>query len=400
MKKILILIFISLPLVCFSQKIVYYSDTIDFVQSISSESYYKEKGDFEELVKSSSFRNVNWIVEQLLKVKETKRLNDYFIFEVLKLYSEEYFYKKNSHIQQAAFVYAVLNSMGFDLKIIFSTEGKYCIYVHTDNEVNFTGVLGTKTKKYYCIYPQTKSYSYRNEINVKQKSKRKFDFNILETPNMINSSYIKKELTFCVGKKIYKEEININKTLLLMYKNYPQMVDYCVNSKTSFSQLLKDDFEKKIFSKLNGITEEETVQNILSFCNSASKYVNDEKLYGKQRAQFPEEFLFESKADCEDYAIIFTYIVKEYTNISIVLIDYENHVDAAVCIPNLNENQKYVLAGEEHYEKRHKIKIEGKDYYICNPTSSEKANIGEVLRYDMEIGIEPHDKKYKILDCN
>lgn len=149
--RTLFLLLVSISFNSFAQNVVYYSDTLAFEQRIKPEEYYAVEGKFEELVESPRFQDVTWFVDQLKNVKAAKRLNDYFTYEVLKEYTEVFFTKRDSHKYQAAFVYAVLCELGFDLKVVFSS-GKYCMYTaHMMSMIRLYLIYGVKSILKYTL---------------------------------------------------------------------------------------------------------------------------------------------------------------------------------------------------------------------------------------------------------
>jgi hypothetical protein len=397
LSRAVLLLLVTFSVKCFSQEVVFYSDTIVFEQIVSPEAYYEIDGNFEELVESPRFKDIGWFVNQLKAVKSEKRLNDYFTYEVLKNYSEIFFTKRHSQKYRAAFVYAVLNELEFDVVV----SNKNVIYVSSEDEIHNLSLYKKGKKKYYRLYPFLKNSIYSYNIHAKKKTNKKksFVFRVKEVPKMSNAEYIHKMVSFAIGRDIFKERVVLNKTVLGMFEQYPR-ASFCIYGQTDFSDSLKGSFEKNILPKLKGKNNEETVRNILSFSQSVSRYQEDRP----ERSLFPEEFLFYGKGDCEDYSILFVYLVREYTGLNTVFINYpsDRHINSAVHFPQKIEKliHRYTLDGDEYYEKPRSIKVKGKEYYICEPTGVGGREAGEPITYDLVIGDAPSYDKYKVIDCS
>ena len=68
--------------------------------------------------------------------------------------------------------------------------------------------------------------------------------------------------------------------------------------------------------------------------------------------------------DCEDRAVLYSYLVRNLLKLDVVLLDYPNHIATAVCF---NEN----VSGDF-------VTVEGKKYIVCDPTYIG-ASIGKAM---------------------
>ena len=83
-------------------------------------------------------------------------------------------------------------------------------------------------------------------------------------------------------------------------------------------------------------------------------YATDEEQFGFEKPFFCEENYFYPKNDCEDRAVLFSFLVRYLLGMEVVLIDYPGHLATAVCF---KEN----VSGASLVHK-------GKRYVICDPT--------------------------------
>ena len=69
---------------------------------------------------------------------------------------------------------------------------------------------------------------------------------------------------------------------------------------------------------------------------------------------FVDELFYYPYSDCEDRAVLYSYLVRTLMGLDVVLLEYPNHMATAVCF---DEN----IDGDY-------ITVSGKKYIICDPT--------------------------------
>lgn len=74
---------------------------------------------------------------------------------------------------------------------------------------------------------------------------------------------------------------------------------------------------------------------ILNWIQTGMVYEYDDKVWGGDRAFFPEETLYYPYCDCEDRAILYTRLIRDLLGLKCMLIFYPGHLAAAV---NFTEN--------------------------------------------------------------
>ena len=131
---------------------------------------------------------------------------------------------------------------------------------------------------------------------------------------------------------------------------------------------MSTSLEKKILPLLEQMTsnksKEEATEIILNFMQTAFKYKTDEEQFGYERPFFVDELFYYDYSDCEDRAILFSYLVRKVLKLDVVLLYYPNHLATAVKIPS--------------YNKGDYVSLNGQRYIICDPTYIN-AGIGEAM---------------------
>jgi hypothetical protein len=113
---------------------------------------------------------------------------------------------------------------------------------------------------------------------------------------------------------------------------------------------------------IDGKKASEAMNFVLSFVQKSFKYEQDNKQFGKEKVMFAQETLYFEKSDCEDRAVLFSYLIKELFDVSVIGVKYEDHMATALYIP---------LDGE-------KVKSGSREFVIADPTYIN-AIIGETM---------------------
>ncbi len=100
--------------------------------------------------------------------------------------------------------------------------------------------------------------------------------------------------------------------------------------------------------------EAEAVGLLLDFVQTAFVYEYDSIVWGGDRAFFAEETLYYPYCDCEDRSILFSRIVRDLTDLNVVLLYYPGHLATAV-------EFREAVKGDW-------LMLNGKKYVVCDPT--------------------------------
>ncbi|MEG1564573.1 MAG: hypothetical protein RR365_12735 [Bacteroides sp.] len=156
-------------------------------------------------------------------------------------------------------------------------------------------------------------------------------------------------------------KVKLNSHLVDFYRDYPQMevknYPAVAVDKTFTASLLKSFAEY-----LKGKTPDEQLSALLKWTQSSFEYIRDEVQFGREKPFFVEENFFYPGNDCEDRAILFSYLVWHLLQIDVVLVEYEGHVATAVAIEGKGD---YFL-------------LQGKKFLVCDPTYIH-AGIGQSM---------------------
>lgn len=94
------------------------------------------------------------------------------------------------------------------------------------------------------------------------------------------------------------------------------------------------DVDSQVYNSLRnaiqGLNQIEAVNHILNWVQTGFVYEYDDKIWGDDRAFFPEESLYYPYCDCEDRSILITRIIRDLLHLKCILVYYPGHLAAAV----------------------------------------------------------------------
>lgn len=155
-----------------------------------------------------------------------------------------------------------------------------------------------------------------------------------------------------------------NENFFRMLYRYPQMPTEDFASSTLDSKV-REDIAGQIRGQLSGKTDEEAVNALMGFFHQGFSYATDDNRHGFEKPYFLEETLYYDKCDCEDRAIMFTWLVWNVLHLPTHLNAYPGHESAAVAVEAANP-------GPYSYT------FEGKTFRNTDPTYIG-SHIGDVM---------------------
>ena len=156
-------------------------------------------------------------------------------------------------------------------------------------------------------------------------------------------------------------DVSTNKHLIDFYDSYPTSrfddkfgSRWAMYANTPLSQKAKSSLYPSLKTSINGLSQLAAVNRLLNFVQTAFVYEYDDKVWGYDRAFFPDETLYYPYCDCEDRSILFSRLVRDLLGLEVVLIYYPGHLATAV---HFNED----VSGDY-------ISLHGIKYVVCDPT--------------------------------
>ena len=160
-------------------------------------------------------------------------------------------------------------------------------------------------------------------------------------------------LNFTYKGKTHRINVGYDNETIRYLKTYPQM-DITLYFNSELNQATANPLLKQLKPLVEGKSEQEAVNLILRFVQTAFKYKTDEQQFGIENYLFPEETLHYPYSDCEDRSVFFAWIVHNLLGLQVVGLDYPGHISAAV---HFNEK----VSGDA-------VSFNGKRYVVTDPT--------------------------------
>lgn len=295
------------------------------------------------------------LLEEIKRISKKMNLNDWGVYLLVSKISDKTFTNQDNSKLLSWFIF---NKLGYAVKIGLTKQ--HVVLMHYSKKVIYsTPNYNFDNKKYYVVANYAKDglgriFSYKQDY---PSSTKELDLS-LETLPKLEANIENKTLTFSQSGEKYSVPISYNKNLIDFMASYPQ-ADY----ETFFNAPVDDatyrDLATSLKKHIDGKKASEGMNFVLNFVQNSFKYEQDNKQFGREKVMFAQETLYFDKSDCEDRAVLFSYLVKELFGVSVVGVKYEDHMATALYIP---------LEGDE-------VMVKSKKFVIADPTYIN-ANIG------------------------
>ena len=143
--------------------------------------------------------------------------------------------------------------------------------------------------------------------------------------------------------------ISGNKNLLDFYTTYPTSMigdnfvsRWAMYANAPMPKHIKKEVYPQITTGIQGCDQLTAVNKILNLIQTGFVYEYDDKVWGYDRAFFPEESMHYPYCDCEDRSILFTRIVRDLLGLKCMLIYYPGHLASAVAFTEAKPTGDYI----------------------------------------------------------
>jgi hypothetical protein len=288
------------------------------------------------------------------------QLNDWGLYQLTKRISDEVY--PNQEKERMQLTVSLMNQMHYDVRM-GKTEKGYLPLVRTNCTVYGLPYIELDGQRYYADGASNVGHIYCDERKA-TADVRPLDMRLSQTPRL-NGERV----------RFSGKSIGVGSGLIDFFADYPS-VDIRIPASAAASEEMMRMLKKEI---LNGIGTEDPVaalNHMLNFCQTSFKYQPDEEQFGAERYFFCEENFAYPANDCEDRAILFAHMVREYLGLDVVLLDYPDHITTAVCLSETQASGRYIT-------------LNNRRYYLCDPTF-RGARVGQLDK-------RFHNKKAKVI---
>ena len=295
------------------------------------------------------------LIYDCLQIRQNRNLCDWAYLKMLEQMSESVCGKgTNESVLLMAYVYC---QSGYKMRL--STDGVKLYMMFASNHVIYNwNYYKLDGENYYVFNNKTGDVRICNQRYPKEQSMS------LAIPKKQKLNFTAAKGTTHKSKRNPEIDITIdaNKNMLDFYSSYPTSMygDNFVTRWALYANMpMPDNISKKIYPQLkkaiNGKSQLDAVNYILNWVQTGFEYEYDDKIWGQDRAFFPEESLYYPYCDCEDRSIMFTRIIRDLFGLKCILVYYPGHLAAAVNLTDAQNIGDY-------------IEYKGSKYYISDGT--------------------------------
>lgn len=291
------------------------------------------------------------------QLKKDLKLNDWGVFLFVRDVSNALCADVHASVVMQQFL---LNELGYKSKMARRADrDQMLLFVATDCKMYGRPYFTKDGLNYYNLTSDETCQFYMCQED-SPKAKSSIDMQITNAPllnsGMVNSVHKNGAGTVAVS-------VDVPKSLMLFYKSMPQC-DYSVYVNAKVNPAVADRLLSSLAPIVEGKSETEAANLLINFVQTGFKYATDQEQFGYEKPFFVEELFYYPYCDCEDRAVLYSYLVRNLLKLDVVLLDYPNHIATAVCF---NEN----VSGDF-------VTVEGKKYIVCDPTYIG-ASIGKAM---------------------
>ena len=291
------------------------------------------------------------------QLKKDLKLNDWGVFLFVRDVSNALCADAHASVVMQQFL---LNELGYKSKMARRADrDQMLLFVATDCKMYGRPYFTKDGLNYYNLTSDETCQFYMCQED-SPKAKSNIDMKITNAPllnsGMVNSVHKNGAGTVAVS-------VDVPKSLMLFYKSMPQC-DYSVYVNAKVNPAVADRLLSSLAPIVEGKSETEAANLLINFVQTGFKYATDQEQFGYEKPFFVEELFYYPYCDCEDRAVLYSYLVRNLLKLDVVLLDYPNHIATAVCF---NEN----VSGDF-------VTVEGKKYIVCDPTYIG-ASIGKAM---------------------
>jgi len=287
-------------------------------------------------------------LSQAQHYREQMRLNDWGYFQLLDSMAEAIC--KGAKSQCRLLVWFMLSKSGYEVKIGYDKERVYLLFT-AKNSLYGVPYFSLDDKRFYLVSVDGKGEPVEDLFTYEGHypgADHPLDLRLASLPDL-KGLPVDKTLAFHYEGNEYQIPVRLDRSIVAYLDAYPQ-TEYEVY----FTAPPSAEAGRALLSELQplvaGTTEKEAVNRLLRFVQTAFGYQTDDEQFGREKPLFPEETLYYPFSDCEDRAVLFSFLVRNLLGLRIIGLDYPGHVATAVRFSGeaagdyvVYENEKYTV---------------------------------------------------------
>ena len=326
----------------------FYGSSLGFIisQTIKDAKYYPQNqegvANFFNAMASSEYED---LILSIKTIKKDMKLNDWAVYLLVKDIAQKVFFNPD---EVNLFSWFIFNKLGYDVKV--GLASKHVILMHYSKKLIYSTPNYTFSKrKFYVVSHYAKGkvgslYTYKQSY---PDATKPLDLSLKVLPNF-KETLKTKTVSFKQYGKTYNSTYEYNQNIIDFMATYPQ-ADYETYFNAPLDERTYSAIAQDIKKYIDGKKASVAMNFVLNFVQNAFDYEVDDKQFGREKVMFAQETLYFNKSDCEDRAILYSYLMKELFHVSVVGVKYSDHMATALYIPMKGDSvkdgrRKYVIA--------------------------------------------------------
>lgn len=304
-------------------------------------------------------------LKRALNLRSTRKLNGWGYAKLLFDIGEKI--TEGNRNESYLFTWFMLVKSGYQARVGYEANQIYLLLA-TNNKMYSTPYFyfHNSANKYYVILlshnesePAGPMYTYKASY---PGALQKVSLGVTTLPDLGNLVG-KKVIHFSYEGKAYALPVDYNKNLIDFFHYYPHTA-LTVYFDAGLSKVARNTLLPELNKLIVHKSQKQAANFLLHFVQYATKYETDQQQFGWEKPFFPEESLYYPYSDCEDRAVLFSYLVRNLMGLNVIGLHYPDHVTTAV---------HFTVPVDGDF-----IQYKDQKYLICDPTYIG-ASIGESM---------------------
>ncbi|MDH5484948.1 MAG: hypothetical protein OEY43_06880 [Gammaproteobacteria bacterium] len=338
-----------------SLKIIFFGHALEFGydgKSRQSLDRRPDKSSISEYWSGLSKTDYQPLLKQLQDRHVELGLNDWSYIYLVKVLSDKIYGGQQN--EKILFSWFVLSKLGYQVRVGYDEQRVYLLaaskhIIYASKYFNFDG------DRYYVLQLDNKItmpgniYTYSGHYPAAAKA---LDMRLIR-PLKTRPELQVRQLEFTFRKEKYSVSVDYDVNTVAFMNTYPQL-DIGLYFETPVYKQTSSAILSQLQRLIEGLAEEEAVNLLLRFVQTAFSYQTDQQQFGQENYLFIEETVSYPYSDCEDRSILFAWLVRQLLGLDVVGLDYPGHIATAV-------NLKTAVKGDA-------VMYNGKKYIVADPT--------------------------------
>lgn len=141
-------------------------------------------------------------------------------------------------------------------------------------------------------------------------------------------------------------KVAVNQQMMDYYASRPQ-TELEVYASAVVESGVAHAIEQQFQPLLDSKSDEQAVSLLLRYVQEGFAYGSDVAQFGHERTLFADELFHYTSGDCEDRSVLFAYLVRSLVGAEVVLVEFADHVVAAVSLGDNARGCHYRLADKK-----------------------------------------------------